>query len=160
MTLLATRLLQKNVSHREIHGDHSYLLSHPQVFIAQRKSVKSEPQPHQESGWRPCPTTDIEPGRAEECDSARRDEKPVERHQPIGRAWPRHSQPVSRSNWQVMKHEQIPTDRPKLQITLGFNPLEVSEEARAKRVHRQDTKRQDANMHESAVYHRAVSSHF
>jgi hypothetical protein len=59
-----------------------------------------------------------------------------------------------------MKHEQIPTNRPNLKITLRFNPLEVGEEARAKRVHRQDTEREDANMHESAVYHRAVSSHF
>ena len=47
------------------------------------------------------------------------------------------------------------------QLALALLKLQQKlEEARAKRVHRQDAEREDANMHESAVYHRAVSSHF
>ena len=59
-----------------------------------------------------------------------------------------------------MKYEQVPTNRPNLKIWLRFDPLKVGEEARGKRVDRQNTEGEDASMDESALYHRAVSSHF
>ena len=58
-----------------------------------------------------------------------------------------------------MEHEQVPTDRPRLKIALRLDPLEVGEKTRGKRVDRQDTKRKNANMHESTVYHWGLSPH-
>jgi hypothetical protein len=57
-----------------------------------------------------------------------------------------------------MEYDQIPADRPHLKIALRFDLLEVGEKARCKRVDCQDTKRESANVHESAVYHWAISS--
>jgi len=58
-----------------------------------------------------------------------------------------------------MQHQQIPADRPHLKIALRLDPLEVGEKARGERMYGQDTKRKDANVHESGVYHWVVFPH-
>ena len=55
-----------------------------------------------------------------------------------------------------MDHEQIPADRPHLKVALRFNSLEVCEKAGGQRVDCQDTKREDADIDESTVYHWAA----
>ena len=159
MVLSLARCLPENKCHREVHSHHAKFGRDRQVWNVGRESVQSEPRSHQESGWSPWPRIEVDASRAEECHSACRNEGPADQHQPGGRVLARRSQPVCGSNGQIVQNKEIPADGPHPKIGPGLDPLQIGEEARGKRVDRQDSERKNANVHDGAVDHWAVSPH-
>src|SRR4029077_4994275 len=99
------------------------------------------------------------PSPEEKAPSPRRNQSPPEHHQPNRRGGICAPHPVCGSNGQIVQNEQVPTDGPHPEIGPRLDPLEVGEKARGKCVDRQDTERKNANVHDGAVYHWAVSPH-